>query len=944
MAMNSRRNPLSALLDYANARGDEASSIGSVMTQLASPILKGQGVQVDNAVQRGPVPQPTLVEFNTTSKERLAGADPRLSDFMTEVERRASEQGINMQIAETNRSAERQAEMVASGKSQTQNSHHLTGNAADIYLVGPDGKPNYNFDDYKPVADIAKEVAAERGLTDFQWGGDWTTLKDGVHFQLGGSPNLNTTVSTMGAPEAGGGALPQTVEGILSTLYPDAAEDEKAAHRKDIWRGLSQGLSALSQGGQVDLSNIATNADTRRRQNVLDMRERERARSAASLIYSETGNADMAAAIATGAMSVGEAFSEKERKRVAEQADKQRLEAENSRKALGDLVISSADKLGWDKSATDAAIKAIDAGVDLSSIFSLKQTETLAEESRKKEDAADEAKAQRQGIIEEYASSTDPVLKLTTQLMMGNPDVSFTDAYKLASDRFPVAKEGGDKGFEFEAQIAARMKALNEDEATATRAVLEQQQKAGATNLTIGPDGKITVTQGAVGAPAAGGVPATSGAPAAAGIGGAFGAQFGSTAPGYVTAMGPNGLQTVPVPGAPQVAANEADLAATIAGTAATEQATAQDTAEAPLDYATLQADLALKLQEVEAKKAAAPTVAAQSVLDTEAKDIANQQAALNLQIAQSSQFVDAKTKQTALAAAEWEVKNAKKAYDDAVATAKKAEQDAAALASEEYAYADRQFAVAKNSADQVFKNGLGYWTTGMGGKLTTGLLGGVLSQTDRTDFLAAVKTMGAQSMFDALIKAKDAGVTLTPVSNLDLTALGESVSRLATPETLKGETIIKDAAFQMNYMTDALYGPKDLERYDEYGLPYQVGQNTLGVTEDTFARHWLGIPPDVKAAWKSGEITDFPTDDPVYAEAAKTINTMMKNYELYQGPVDRSVVGSAEPPASGSTEPPPANLPVPEGKTAEEWAGIWAELSPAVRAAYEEKFGGSVK
>lgn len=442
MAMNSRRNPLSALLDYANARGDEASSIGNVMSQLANPILKGQGVQVADAVQRGPVPQPTLVEFNTTSKERLAGADPRLSDFMTEVERRASGQGINMQIAETTRSPERQAEMVASGKSQTQNSHHLTGNAADIYLVGPDGKPNYDFEAYKPVADIAKEVAAERGLTDFQWGGDWATLKDGVHFQLGGSPNLNTTVSTMGGPQTAGGALPQTVEGILSSLYPDAAEDEKAAHRKDIWRGLSQGLSALSQGGQVDLSNIAANADQRRRQNVLDMRERERARAGAALIYSQTGDSDMAGAVAGGLMSLNDVFSERERRRLAEQADAQRLKTEQANGSLADLIGRQAPAdLGLSEDAHASAIEAIRGGADINTVLSVTNIAKVAEASRKAEDEQAAAAEQRTAVAEEYVASEDPVLRLTGQLLLSDPNMTVAEGYKLASDRFPVAKD-----------------------------------------------------------------------------------------------------------------------------------------------------------------------------------------------------------------------------------------------------------------------------------------------------------------------------------------------------------------------------------------------------------------------------------------------------------------------------------------------------------------------
>jgi peptidoglycan L-alanyl-D-glutamate endopeptidase CwlK len=856
------------------------------MSQLASPILKGQGVNVDDGLK------PTLVDFNATSTARLAEADPRLRGFMTEVEKRANSQGINMQIAEAKRTADRQAELVAAGTSPTMNSNHLTGNAADIYLVGPDGKPNYNIADYQPVADIAKEVAAEQGLTDFQWGGDWKS-KDAVHFQLGGSPNLNTTVSTMGAPDAAaGGALPQTVEGILSSLYPDSTEAEKTAHRKDIWRGLSQGLSAMSQGRPVDLSNIATNADARRRQNVLDMRERDRARAGAALIYSQTGDADMAGAVAGGLMSLNDVFSERERKRLAEQADAQRLKTEQANKALGGLVLGMTGSLGFDEKRTAEIAAALDAGADPSTVLTLTEQAKVADEARKKEEQTAAAAERRAAVAEEYVVSEDPVLRLTGQLLLSDPNMTVAEGYKLASDRFPVAKDGADKGYEFEAKIATRMENLNEPRDVATRAVLDEAKTAGMTNLTIGPDGMITVTQNAP--TATGGAPAAGNAPAATGIGGAFEAQFGTPAPGYVTAMGPNGLQTVPVPGAPQVAANEADLA-------------------------TKQADLTAKLQANREKAATETDTLALSTLAVEAADLQNQLVASQIAQINADKTTDSATKQATLAKLNSEAMIAKKTYDDAVVASEQAKVDAEKQSSNSYVNADRQFAVFEDSAKEVMAHGLDAMTTGLMGQVVGKVGGYVVDQTPRSDFLAKVGTMGSQLMLDALSELKAAGVALTPVTDTDLQVAGKSATLLSDPSALSGETIVKETAFQTNYMKDALYGPKDLTRYDEFGQPYKVGQSSLGVTEDTFARHWMSIPPTVKEAWRAGKIATLPTDDPNYAEAAKVINALESNFKLYQpdAALDRSIVG----------------IPAPEGVAVEDWPSIWAGLSDKARA-----------
>lgn len=110
------------------------------------------------------------------------GVEPKLIDLLSRVRK---ETGVNFRLNEGKRSTERQKELVASGASQTMNSRHIHGNAADIVILNEDGSANWDFKSYKPVAEAAKRIAAEMGIDNFVWGGDWKSLRDGVHFQVG---------------------------------------------------------------------------------------------------------------------------------------------------------------------------------------------------------------------------------------------------------------------------------------------------------------------------------------------------------------------------------------------------------------------------------------------------------------------------------------------------------------------------------------------------------------------------------------------------------------------------------------------------------------------------------------------------------------------------------------------------------------------------------------
>lgn len=521
MAMNTRRNPLAALLDYANNRGDEAASIGSVMSQLASPILKAQGVQPEAAVQRGPVPQPTLV--NTTPAAPAAPAAPvkplpkTTSDTEEYYIREYQKRGLSRPVAEG---------IVASMNAESglnpainERSPVVPGSRGGFGLAQWTGPRRVAFERW--ASDNGKNINDEQAQIDFtmaEFAGPERAAYDALiqspdaqsaaatftnQFLRPGVPNMearvndaarmsgqpyNPSIASSAGPMAAGvgigGPMPQTVEGILSTLYPDATGSEKVAHRKDILMGLSQGLSALSQGRPVDLSNIAANADQRRRQNVVDMRERERARAGAALIYSQTGDSDMAAAVAAGTMSINDVFSERERKRIAEQADSQRLKAEQANKALGGLVLGMSKDFGWDEARTAEIATALDAGVDPSSVLTLGQQAKVAEEARSKEDKALAAAEQRAVVAEEYATSEDPVLRLTGQLLLSDPEMTVADGFKLASDRFPASAEGasgytlnpGETRFGPNNEVVASLPAAAPTGAELTSAQREAQQ------------------------------------------------------------------------------------------------------------------------------------------------------------------------------------------------------------------------------------------------------------------------------------------------------------------------------------------------------------------------------------------------------------------------------------------------------------------------------------
>lgn len=113
------------------------------------------------------------------SESRLAGVHP---DLVAVVRRAIEITETDFTVLEGVRSKARQAQLVASGASQTLNSRHITGHAVDLG-AWVDGEVRWDWPLYHQIAKAMKAAATELNIP-IEWGGDWRTFKDGPHFQL----------------------------------------------------------------------------------------------------------------------------------------------------------------------------------------------------------------------------------------------------------------------------------------------------------------------------------------------------------------------------------------------------------------------------------------------------------------------------------------------------------------------------------------------------------------------------------------------------------------------------------------------------------------------------------------------------------------------------------------------------------------------------------------
>lgn len=109
---------------------------------------------------------------------KLEGVHP---DLASVVKRALELSNIDFAVLEGLRNPERQKEVIAMGKSWTNNSRHLTGHAVDVGVVI--GRHiNWYYPWYEKLYKFFKQASEELKIP-IEWGGHWPE-KDGGHYEL----------------------------------------------------------------------------------------------------------------------------------------------------------------------------------------------------------------------------------------------------------------------------------------------------------------------------------------------------------------------------------------------------------------------------------------------------------------------------------------------------------------------------------------------------------------------------------------------------------------------------------------------------------------------------------------------------------------------------------------------------------------------------------------
>lgn len=120
-------------------------------------------------------------KFSSRSESNMAGVNADLVKLACVA---LSLTTVDFAITEGLRTKERQRELVDAGKSQTMKSRHITGHAIDVYTY-PAGEAcgSWDWKYYEQIAKAFRLASLQAGIP-VEWGGEWRTLKDGLHFQL----------------------------------------------------------------------------------------------------------------------------------------------------------------------------------------------------------------------------------------------------------------------------------------------------------------------------------------------------------------------------------------------------------------------------------------------------------------------------------------------------------------------------------------------------------------------------------------------------------------------------------------------------------------------------------------------------------------------------------------------------------------------------------------
>ena len=113
------------------------------------------------------------------SRARLKGLHP---DLIAVVEAAIRRTEVDFMVTEGLRDPVRQVALVKAGASRTLNSRHLTGHAVDVAAL-VEGRVRWDWPLYERIAEAFKAAARDLRIP-LTWGGDWSRLRDGPHFEL----------------------------------------------------------------------------------------------------------------------------------------------------------------------------------------------------------------------------------------------------------------------------------------------------------------------------------------------------------------------------------------------------------------------------------------------------------------------------------------------------------------------------------------------------------------------------------------------------------------------------------------------------------------------------------------------------------------------------------------------------------------------------------------
>ena len=127
---------------------------------------------------------PSKFKFSLRSYPNLSGVHPLL---IVVAYRALQLSSVDFGVTEGVRTLGRQHSLYNQGKSRTLNSRHIPGadglgKAIDV-MAYIDGKGTWDWRYYEQIAAAFKQASQELNIA-IDWGGNWTTFKDGVHFEL----------------------------------------------------------------------------------------------------------------------------------------------------------------------------------------------------------------------------------------------------------------------------------------------------------------------------------------------------------------------------------------------------------------------------------------------------------------------------------------------------------------------------------------------------------------------------------------------------------------------------------------------------------------------------------------------------------------------------------------------------------------------------------------